>query len=274
MYSGLPEFGLPLITQDDRSFDALVSEIESHAGPGPVRPPDVSDRAAVLLNNTGMAIIAVEWFWRYTSRDGKTRTSRFSNLGSSAQRDVLTGRSKVSRDLGTFILPGSKRLITELGILGNNLDVLTPDELPHAKGYCGGWGGGSSRRENDTELAAAELVLDLVILEDGLCVGPDESALYEALNESLDVQLTAAQEAVRALKVGASVGQVFEIVRPLARHRPPQPQTEGKPRHSSPILPTFGSEAVHLLINANDSDLLTFFERAAEPPSLELRRPR
>jgi hypothetical protein len=79
-----------------------------------------------------MAIIAVEWFWRYTSRDGKTRTSRFSNLGSSAQRDVLTGRSKVSRDLGTFILAGSKRLITELGILGNNLDVLTPEELPHA----------------------------------------------------------------------------------------------------------------------------------------------
>jgi hypothetical protein len=111
----------------------------------------------------------------------------------------------------------------------------------------------------------------LVILEDGLCVGPDESALYEALNESLDLQLTAAQEAVRALKAGASVGKVFEIVRPLARHRP---QTERKPRRSSPILPSFGSEAVHHLIDANDTDLLAFFERAAEPRSLELRRPR
>src|SRR5450631_3558019 len=96
-YSGLAEFGLPLIAKDDPSFDALVNEIESHPGPGPARPALVSDRAAVLLNNTGRAIIAVEWFWRYTNHDGKARTSRFSNLGSSAQRDVLTGRSKVGR---------------------------------------------------------------------------------------------------------------------------------------------------------------------------------
>ena len=211
-------------------------------------------------------------FWRYTSRDGKARTSRFSNLGSSAQHDVLTGRSKVGRDLGTFILPGSKRLITERGIIGNNLDVLTPEELPRAQGYCGDWGAGSPRESAETELAAVELVLDLVILEDGLCVGPDESALCEALNESLDLQRTAAQEAVRALQAGASVGHIFEIVRPLARHSPPQIQ--GKPRQSRPIVPTFGSEAIHHLINANDIDLLAFFKRAAESRSLELRRPR
>ncbi|HYZ85999.1 MAG TPA: hypothetical protein VE621_16430 [Bryobacteraceae bacterium] len=98
----------------------------------------MSDHAVVLLNNTGMAIVAPEWFWRYTNRFGETRTSRFSNLGSSAQRAVLTGRSKVVRDLGTFILPGSKRLITERGMFGNNLDVLTPEELPRAQGYGGG----------------------------------------------------------------------------------------------------------------------------------------
>lgn len=272
-YRGLAEFGLPLIAKDDPSFDALASEIESHPGPGPTRPDLlVSDPAAVLLNNTGRAIIAVEWFWRYTNRDGKVRTSRFSNLGSSAQRDVLTGRSKVGRDLGTFILPGSKRLITEGGIFGNNLDVLTPEELPRAQGYCGGWGGGSPRESTETELAAIELILDLTILEDGVCVGPDESALYEALTETLDLQRAAAQEAFNALEAGASVGQVFEIVRPLARHGPPAARTSGKPRHSRPILLTFGSEAIHHLINANDTDLLAFFRRAAEPRSLELRR--
>lgn len=272
-YGGLAEFGLPLIAKDDPSFDVFVSDIESHPGPGPAQPPVVSDLAAVLLNNTSKAIIAVEWFWRYTTRDGKARTSRFSNLTSSAQRDILTGRSKVWRDLGTFILPGSKRLITERGVFGNNLDVLTPEELPRAQGYGGGWGGGSPHESAGAELAAVELVLDLVILEDGLCVGPDESALYEALNESLDLQRTAAQEAVKALQAGASVGQVFEIVRPLARHDPPLPQKQGKPRFSRPIVPTFGSEAIHHLINAKDSDLLAFFKRAAEPRSLELRRP-
>jgi hypothetical protein len=277
-YNGLPEFGLPLIAKDDRSFDALVKDIEGHPGPGIAlglaQPVVVSNRAAVLLNNTGRAIIALECFWRYTSHGGNARTSGFSNLGSSMQRDVLLGRSKVSRDLGTFILPGSKRLITEHGMFGNNLDVLTPEELPRSQGYCGVCGGGSHHESAETELAAVELVLDLVILEDGLCVGPDESALYEALNESLDLQRTAAVEALRALQAGASVGQIFEIVRPLARHDLTLPRTHGKRRHSRPTMPTFGNEAIHHLTNATGSDLFAFFEREAEPRSLELRRPR
>ena len=104
-------------------------------------------------------------------------------------------------------------------------------------------------------------------------MGPNESRLYEALNESLDFQLETAQEAVKALRAGASVGQVFEIVRPLARDFPEEPQTQGKPRHARPILSTFGSEAVDNLINANPTDLLVFFEKAAEPRALQLRRP-
>jgi len=59
----------------------------------------------VLLNNTGKAIIAAEWFWRYSSRVGKTRTSRFSNLSSSAQRNIVTGQSKIGRDLGNSFFP-------------------------------------------------------------------------------------------------------------------------------------------------------------------------
>lgn len=271
-YGGLAEFGLPLIARDDPSFDSLVSDIERHPGPGPGLPDVLPDRAAVLVNNTGRAIIAVEWFWRYISHDGEARTSRFSNLGSSAQCDVLTGRFPAGRDLGTFVLPGSKRLITERGIFGNNLDVLTPEELPRGRGYCGAWGGWGSHRESADAELAAELALDLVILDDGLCVGPDESALYESLNSSLDLRRTAAQEAAEALQAGASVGQVFEIVRPLARRDPPAQRTQGRSRPDSPIVSTFASEAIHRLINDNEVDLLAFFKRAAEPRSLELRR--
>jgi hypothetical protein len=125
----------------------------------------------------------------------------------------------------------------------------------------------------DTEFAATELVLELVVLEDSLCLGPNESGLYEALNGSLDFERETAQEAVEALRAGASVGQVFEIVRPLARDFPGEPQTQGKPRHARPILSTFGREAVDHLINANPTDLLAFFEKAAEPRALQLRRP-
>jgi hypothetical protein len=244
-----------------------------HPAQGSAEISVLPDRAAVLINNTGRAIVAMAWFWRYTRQDGKARTSSFSNFGSNAQRDVLCGHSKVWRDLGTFILPGSKRLITERGIFGNNLDVLTPDELPRAQGYCGGWGGGSAGRDDTAEMRA-ELVLDLAILEDGLCAGPDESALYASLNDALELQGAAAREAASALEAGASVGRIFEIVRTLARHSPRQPHTSGKPGYGMPIILPFAHEAIHHLVNMNDSDLLAYFKRAAEPRSLELRRPR
>ena len=273
-YRDLAEFGLPLVTPDTPQFASLAAGIESRPGPGPPLPPVVTDRAGVLLNQSGRAIIGLEFVWRYTTVDGKTRASRCSTLGSSAQREVLTGRSKVGRDLGTFILPDSKRLITEQGIFGNNLDVLAPDDLPRGRGYCGGFGGGGGfRGAAEEELAGVELVLDLVILEDGLCVGPDESGLFEDLNESLDLQRRAAQEAVAALRNGASEGRIFEIVRPLARHRPPSPAPGGKSRPASSLLPAFGSEAIHRLIDASAPELLAWFERAAEPRTLQLRRP-
>ena len=258
-YRGLAEFGLPLITRGDPAFTSLTREIDENVKALPVSSaaPLVSDRAAVLLNNTGRAIVAIEFIWRYTTLDGNTRTSRFSNFGSSVQREVLTGRCKVGRDLGPFILPGSKRLITERGIFGNNLDVLTPEELPRGRGFYGGFGGGGPEN-SELDISAVELVLELVILEDGLCVGPDESGLYESLKASLDVQRRAAEEALTALQAGASIGKIFEIIRPLARHQP---------------LEMFGSEAVHHLINSRPEELLTFFNEAAQPPSLQLHRP-
>jgi hypothetical protein len=115
--------------------------------------------------------------------------------------------------------------------------------------------------------------LDFVVLGDGLCVRPDESGLYGALTEALDAQRAAAREAAGALQGGASLGQVFEIVRPLARNRPPERERNGKRIHSAPVRPTFGPEAVHRLINSDRTELLAFFEKAAEPGALQHRRP-
>jgi hypothetical protein len=269
---GLAEFGLPLVTLEDPAFASMVRDIESHPGPWSDVPAFVSDRAAVLLNRSGRAIVGLQCIWRYRTADGKPRTTRFLNFGSSAQREVLSGRSKVVQDLGTFILPGSKRLITEQGIFGNNLDVLTAEELPRSKGYCGGFGSSDRIRES-SDAAEAELVLDFAVLEDGLCGGPDESGLYEALNESLDSQVAAAQEAAAALRAGASEGAVFEIIRPLARHSVPEPGSDWKRRRALPFLQVFGNEAVHQLINADRAGLTAFFEKSAQPRALQLHRP-
>jgi hypothetical protein len=65
---------------------------------------------------------------------------------------------------------------------------------------------------------AIELSLDVVFFEDGLCVGPDEFGLFKTVSEDVQQQRTVAQEIVELLQRGESVGRVFEILRPLARH--------------------------------------------------------
>ncbi len=212
-YRDLAEFGLPLVKPDDPAFASMVRDIESRPQPFGPRPIGDLDTAAVLLNQSGKAIIVFAYIWRYRKIDGATRTSRFSNLGSSMQMDVLSGRSQAVRDLGSFILSGSKRLITEEGTFGNNLDVLQPHELPpHGAGYMAAGGGrGFGREISHERIGAIELSLDVAVFEDGLCVGSDEFGLFDSMTEGLERQRSAAEEAAKALRRGASEGQTGDL---------------------------------------------------------------
>jgi hypothetical protein len=290
-YRDLAEFGLPLITPGDPAFDLRFEEIRSI--PAPFRPDieRVPDRAAILENRSGNAVITLSYVWRYTTANGKTRTSSCRNLGSSRQMDVLTGREKAGRDLFSFILPGSGRLITEEGMFGDNRDVLA--QRPAAGG--GGWGfsgGGSGRargmdsRDRDHDVVRIELALDVAIFEDGLCVGPDESGLRESLIEQIERQKEVAGHIVHALRGGATPGVIFEMLRPLARHRPQVPpappvamndrQAVGRSlegRHHAPLLSMFARSALNHLINADDATLPDWFESAAAVSPVRLHRP-
>lgn len=267
----LAEFGLPFITADDPAFASTVREIESRAQPFGSRPIADPDPAAVLWNQSGKAIIALAHVCRYTDFDGTTRTSRSSNLGTSMQMDVLSGRSRAVRDLGSFMLPGSKRLVTEEGMFGNNLDVLEPHELPRHSGSFGFGAGRGSRGEISREqIRAIELALDIAILEDGLCVGPDEFGLFETLTEALERQRTAAGQVVNAIRSGASEGRVFEILRPLAGD-PSEPPGR---RHWGPITSMFANIAIRRLTDTSASELLPWFQQYSKPSPLPLHRPR
>src|SRR5271169_3024729 len=107
-YRDLAAFDLPFVTPDDPAFPALVREIESRPEPFGPRPMGDLDSAAVLLNQSGKAIVGISYVWRYTTVEGVTRTTRVADLISSGQLEVLTGRTKVVPDLCSFILPGSK----------------------------------------------------------------------------------------------------------------------------------------------------------------------
>ena len=140
-FHDLPEFGLPFVTPGDPAFDSLVREIQGH--PSPFGPPPASDlnTAAVLLNRSGKAIVALAYLYRYVAAGGQIHSGLHWNLVSSIQMDVLTGRSKVPRDRFGFILPGSKRLVTPDGMFGDNSDVLPPESETRGGGRGGGWGG-------------------------------------------------------------------------------------------------------------------------------------
>ncbi|MES1257346.1 MAG: hypothetical protein ABUS51_02905 [Acidobacteriota bacterium] len=268
-YRDLAEFGLPLISPEAPEFFPLVREME--AIPRPFRfqtwPVDDLARAAILRNQSGKAIVTLAYAWRYTTERGQTYASRYFNLGSSLQFDFLSGQGGVVRDMGTFILPGSKRLLTEQGTFGSNFDVLPPEQA----GAGGGVGmGGGGQRGMGPGIIETELVLDSVIFEDGLCAGPDESGLFGSLTKDLADQRQTAQEIVSALRNGASPGQVFEILRPLARH--PR-QALSRAASFSPLLRSFANSAIHRLVQGPEPDLLAWFEQIAQATPLRLHRP-
>lgn len=272
-YRDLAEFGLPLVEPEAPSFSALVRDIENRPQPFGSWPTDDLRTAAVLLNQSGKAIVTLAYFWRYTTAEGKERLSRHSNLGSSMQMDVLCGRAKVAQDIGSFILPGSKRLITERGMFGNNLDVLPPDSAGRGGGWMGS-GGGGFRKGLSEEIAETELGLDVAIFEDGLCVGPDDSGLFETVTDDQERQRDKAQEIVAALRNGASEGQIFEALLPLARRMSSSSRgMDERARISSPLLTVFANMAIHRLVSASGSELLAWFEHIAESSPIRLYRP-
>ncbi len=122
-------------------------------------------------------------------------------------------------------------------------------------------------------IVGIELDLDVVIFEDGLCVGSDEFGLFENIAQELERQRNTAQEVVDALRSGASIGQVFEIVRPLARYVGPETAADGRARHSTQLLSMFANMAIHHLVQASDPGLVAWFESAAQPSPIQLRRP-
>ena len=268
VFFDLAEFGLPLITPDDTAFPALVEEIRRL--PTPFGPPADTELnpSAILRNESGRAIVGMTYVWRFTTADGRVRPNWHATMGSSMQLDVLAGRASVPPDGSAFILPGSKRLITVDRIFGNNSDVLPPR---HPQGGGIGMSGGGRRLADSEETVEIALQLDAVVLDDGLCAGPDESNLLGNLIREIDHERAAAAEAAQALRNGASRGQLFEMLRPLASQTPPPPPSEAW-RAFRFFQSMFANMAIRRLTDADDADLLPWFESYANATPLSLRR--
>ena len=269
-YRDLPEYGLLFVTPSDAPFQSLVEGIAKFPLIGP-EPPQTVETGAVLLNQSGKTIITQTHVWAYTNSDGRTFSTRRSDLVSSAQIDALTGEQDERNGILSFILPGSKRLITEAGVFGNNSDVLPPESMPSIRGFGGGHGSGG-RGLDRGEIVEIQLTLDVAIFDDGLCVGPDSSGLFESLTLDLERRRETARQIVDELRRGASRSQIFEILRPLAsRQRSGPDREEPHWRHNS-ILWFFATPAIDRLVNVSDQDLFAWFEKSASDPRVGLHR--
>lgn len=255
-YVGLPQSGLPFVTPNDEGFHNLAASI-------PLDPfaakEEVPSEAVVVLNQSSQAVVAMSALWRWMDQEGRSSQQATSNLYSLSQLAPPTEDANPTSIWFQPFLPGSKRLITLHGIFGDNSDVLPPQAKP--SGFVGGRAG-SNRGGGPPVKQLLEVRLDWVIFASGLCVGPGQMGLRESLGSLASEQRRIASGAANLLRNGARLGEVFELLRPAARHSFRSIGGPGDVRLMH-MLASFGRMALNQLIEADEEhreELIRWFE--------------
>jgi hypothetical protein len=276
--SDLAEFGLPLVTPEDADFTRLADEIRNRLSPAQRFMEGDRTGVAVVVNQSGKTVLSLAVVFAFQDAEGRRSTNHFSGpFSAGGLGDVLTGAVPVDPRTPGHIFPGSKRLLTARGVWGDNTDVLPPDANDPRRGLAGGGFGWTGTVPRAAEPVSGDLLLDLAIFEDGLCVGPDRYGGFDALMTELSERRTVATEILQALEKGASRGDIFEMVRLLAKGPPPPPPpARTGPQMHPPHLHTrhqFAQTVIHQLVQLDDVALRSVFENAARSLAIQLRRP-
>ena len=263
-YFDLPEHGLRFVPFDDPRFAGYLNEILEQPQPFPVPDLDALRNAAILLNENQKWVVVIEVVWRFAGEGDRRPTSRVSNFGSSEQLEVLVGGRQAGDPGHRGIAPGSKRLDAERGLFGSN---------PAAATAMGGRRGGGVAYAIDPRRASgvslSEVALDVAIFDDGLCVGPDTNGMFASLTTAIGTVRETANKAVALLQGGASEGEVFDLLLPLARSEVSSRTRSG----GNILLPMFSRVAVHHLIQNSREEQVAWFARFGEGTSIALHRP-
>jgi hypothetical protein len=190
----LPQYGLRLAGPSSPDYAAALADLRRHSDQpvsgSPPRPEQFrthisqedSSTSAILFNQSKKTIAALQVVWRFETITG--HTPRHSRHLLSPQVLLLPfgnppGSLKV---LGYWhaILPGSKRYLSQSGMVGDNTDVRPPapeERWPGKGGIFGiGRSGGMNLRDPVTQIT---LSLDGVFFLDGEFVGPNREGLFE-----------------------------------------------------------------------------------------------
>jgi hypothetical protein len=228
----LPASGLTLTPPSHPSFAALVEDIRQRSEvhhPGSPFPASL-EFAAVLLNQGPRALAGLALEWRYEAADGSHYSSRSLRAFG---RGVLLPFGARPQDVTvdtywSTIFPGSKRLLAESVMCGDNTGVRPPaeDEIRRGGIRAGGGGGGNGSQVDTARLRAVTLAIDGAFFSDGLFAGANHLHLWDDIYYEAEVRTEIAQIARRASERGATPAEAMaDVLRytgePMNSLRPP-----------------------------------------------------
>lgn len=214
--------GLSLVPPDRSEFaDMLEAVRRTHLAETPGRPPfprepipDDLTFSAILINHSEKPLAELALEWKFEETTG----NRYSHQWINTFGRHLLVPSRIPPDRATVlaywyaILPGSKRLLVENQMFGDNTDVRPPrsDEM---------WPGGgiiSSRNTghpvDPNRIRSVVLVLDGAFFTDGEFLGPNNLHLWDDVFYENEVKLKAAHIAADGKRAGRSADEIVEEV--------------------------------------------------------------
>lgn len=249
----LPQYGLRLFAPSSPDYAPALADVRLHLDqPVSGRPPipekfsgrisdeEDSSTSAILLNQSKKTIAALQVVWRFETITGhKPRHSR--RILSPQVLLLPFGKPASSLKLLEYwhaILPGSKRYLSQSGMVGDNTDVRppAPEEKWPSKG--GGFGFGRSGRMSLRDpVKQITLTLDGVFFLDGEFVGPNREGLFEETVAEAEAHILVAKIAREGHNSGRAPAHILAeiekttgsaqaefLVRPGARQSDAKPE--------------------------------------------------
>lgn len=226
-----------LIPPESPHYDSLLADIQRRSGqrtdgeppiPDEFRPGiSEEDRAtsAILVNIGTKPIAAMHAVWRCDTVTGRSFRRSYGMLSAQSLLLLFGRRSddpwrKIAGYWHT-ILPGSKRYISQSGLVGDNTDVRPPNDDEKWRGgiVTGGRAGGT----NWEGLKRITLILDGVFFLDGEFVGPNSEKLFERTVADAEAHMIVAKVASEAQSRGLSAMEILGEVEKATGAAPEHP---------------------------------------------------
>ena len=228
-YEDFPKAGLVLVRPSSPDYESLVSQIKARSlrtlaqsdavglratGGGFDLQEDLS-KSVVFSNQSEKAVSLLQVLWGFELPDGRETIGSCAWAGAESLLlpFELTSGMKSAMKYRSAILPGSKRYITNAGVvIGDNSDVRPPStEEIWRGGMVSGFGGGYTEPRH---VARLSICIEGAFFDNGEFVGTNRSRLFEQIVAKANAP---AKIAEMANQKGRSTSSILDDIQRTAR---------------------------------------------------------